>query len=522
MILLQRAYSNIFEERLFRNKANRDATRRWQMQEGGKNRIVITDKGQQQLQEAYNTSIGKGAGKGYAYGQASGPNGTRTLAERQSELLQEGRLANRPGGDSLANKGDMTDRTRNLSEKRQRELAERRNARTKPKQSQPQQPTAPAKPAAPTSAPKPQPNPSTTAKTGQKGGNLISNNMQRVKRLYTGNSKYGKAGQAAAIGITALAAGALGYGAYKAIKNKKQQQQQKSFSTGNEELDLILQEVYYSGLEDGYDYAQREFSYDDDDDDDDFPRKPKDLEDYSDYDLKHMTRGQMLDALEEEQERAKRNTKKYVKHHGEHEAKKGAERGEKRGKKAGTITGSILGGLGAGLALGSSKGPKAGLAGAAGGALVGGLLGRVIGKSSGRDSGEIEGRKKGQTRGLRYAKEDLHDSDTRAKKLARRMDDEARRKGEDADFESRIQGGIDKREEAKREAARRAAELAEKRRQEAREDRIRREKMRWEDTHRAQDREDAREARERASMSGGYTYNESRNNVRIDRNNFDW
>ena len=102
------------------------------------------------------------------------------------------------------------------------------------------------------------------------------------------------------------------------------------------------------------------------------------------------------------------------------------------------------------------------------------------------------------------------------------MDDEARRKGEDADFESRIQGQIDKREEAKREAARRAAELAEKRRQEAREDRIRREKMEWEDAHRAQDREDAREARERASMSGGYTYNESRNNTRIDRNNFDW
>lgn len=35
---------------------------------------------------------------------------------------------------------------------------------------------------------------------------------------------------------------------------------EKLFSTGNEELDAILEEVYYSGIEDGYDYAQKEFS----------------------------------------------------------------------------------------------------------------------------------------------------------------------------------------------------------------------------------------------------------------------
>ena len=35
---------------------------------------------------------------------------------------------------------------------------------------------------------------------------------------------------------------------------------EKLFSTGNDELDEILEEVYYSGLEDGYDYAQREFA----------------------------------------------------------------------------------------------------------------------------------------------------------------------------------------------------------------------------------------------------------------------
>ena len=37
------------------------------------------------------------------------------------------------------------------------------------------------------------------------------------------------------------------------------QEDEKLFSTGNEELDDILEEVYYSGLEDGYDYAQKEF-----------------------------------------------------------------------------------------------------------------------------------------------------------------------------------------------------------------------------------------------------------------------
>lgn len=38
------------------------------------------------------------------------------------------------------------------------------------------------------------------------------------------------------------------------------EEDEKLFSTGNEELDDILEEVYYSGLEDGYDYAQKEFS----------------------------------------------------------------------------------------------------------------------------------------------------------------------------------------------------------------------------------------------------------------------
>ena len=45
----------------------------------------------------------------------------------------------------------------------------------------------------------------------------------------------------------------------------------KLFSTGNNELDSLLTEVYYSGIEDGYDYAQREFADDDEEENDDRP-----------------------------------------------------------------------------------------------------------------------------------------------------------------------------------------------------------------------------------------------------------
>jgi hypothetical protein len=41
--------------------------------------------------------------------------------------------------------------------------------------------------------------------------------------------------------------------------NYYEEEDEKLFSTGNDELDDILTEVYYSGIEDGYDYAQREF-----------------------------------------------------------------------------------------------------------------------------------------------------------------------------------------------------------------------------------------------------------------------
>lgn len=44
------------------------------------------------------------------------------------------------------------------------------------------------------------------------------------------------------------------------LKNNYYEEDEKLFSTGDSELDDILEEVYYSGIEDGYDYAQREFA----------------------------------------------------------------------------------------------------------------------------------------------------------------------------------------------------------------------------------------------------------------------
>ncbi len=49
------------------------------------------------------------------------------------------------------------------------------------------------------------------------------------------------------------------------FRNNYYEEDERLFSTGNEELDDILEEVYYSGLEDGYDYAYEEREYADKD-----------------------------------------------------------------------------------------------------------------------------------------------------------------------------------------------------------------------------------------------------------------
>lgn len=44
------------------------------------------------------------------------------------------------------------------------------------------------------------------------------------------------------------------------LKNNHYEEDEKLFSTGDSELDNILEEVYYSGIESGYEYAQKEFA----------------------------------------------------------------------------------------------------------------------------------------------------------------------------------------------------------------------------------------------------------------------
>lgn len=44
------------------------------------------------------------------------------------------------------------------------------------------------------------------------------------------------------------------------FKNNYYEEDERLFSTGDEELDDLLEEVYYSGISDGYDYAQKEFT----------------------------------------------------------------------------------------------------------------------------------------------------------------------------------------------------------------------------------------------------------------------
>ena len=44
------------------------------------------------------------------------------------------------------------------------------------------------------------------------------------------------------------------------LKNNYYEEDERLFSTGDSELDDILEEVYYSGISDGYDYAQKEFA----------------------------------------------------------------------------------------------------------------------------------------------------------------------------------------------------------------------------------------------------------------------
>lgn len=84
---------------------------------------------------------------------------------------------------------------------------------------------------------------------------------------------------------------------------------EKLFSTGNDELDEILEEVYYSGIEDGYNYAQKEFARFTQDDVDSLKRM-KDSDILAERKAKHGKGKRMYNrALKEAQYQAGRRAK---------------------------------------------------------------------------------------------------------------------------------------------------------------------------------------------------------------------
>lgn len=137
------------------------------------------------------------------------------------------------------------------------------------------------------------------------------------------------------------------------------------------------------------------------------PKKLKKYKEYKDEDLDNMTRGQKLRALEEEDETAAHNTQKYV--------NKKALKWGLSGAGAGAAT------LGAIAAKTSPKGSK--LASTATAALTGTLAGGSLGTIIGAE------------RGAKKATKEGHNRDKRTTKLARRMDDRARTRGQEDDYE---------------------------------------------------------------------------------------
>lgn len=148
---------------------------------------------------------------------------------------------------------------------------------------------------------------------------------------------------------------------------------------------------------------------------------PKNLKKYernSDEDIDKMSRGQRLRALEAEDETAATNTNKYV---------------AKKIKKHAGI-------------------------GVAGGAVLGAALGkgaRAAGALTGAASGALTGVVTGSLRGAYVADKEGHNRDKRTKRLARRMDDRARKLKQEDDYEYQNNSRIKQRktEEMARTAA---------------------------------------------------------------------
>lgn len=90
---------------------------------------------------------------------------------------------------------------------------------------------------------------------GKKAGDYI------YKRALKNNAIRKAEHKAARNSVIRRGAGWLGSHSVRAFsENNNMTGKEKLFSTGNSELDNLLTEVYYSGIEDGYDYAQKEFA----------------------------------------------------------------------------------------------------------------------------------------------------------------------------------------------------------------------------------------------------------------------
>lgn len=152
------------------------------------------------------------------------------------------------------------------------------------------------------------------------------------------------------------------------------------------------------------------------------PKGLKKYKEYKDEDFDKMTKGQKIRALEEEDATARDNTNKYL-------VKK-------------VVKWAPAGALAVGIpaAIVSRKGEK----------LVNGLAGGFTGGIGGATIGAI--------RGQYFADKEGHNRDKRSLKLARRLDENARKNHLDDDFEYRVKDNIRARQAA--EDARMARDYA--------------------------------------------------------------
>ena len=197
-------------------------------------------------------------------------------------------------------------------------------------------------------------------------------------------------------------------------------------------------------------------------------RRFSDLEDYEvldDKKLKKLTENQIRMILEDERNKARRNTGRIVSKRAEEEGRKGKEEGAKRGKKRGTIAGGIIGALGGGGMGLSEYGLKGAAIGAGIGGLGGALLGRLVGKSSGAAAGYAEGRARGAAKGRKEAKEQGHDEIDVTTKNARIFDEYARKRHKKDSWEIDFRNQLKEEKRLAEEAARklREEELARRR-----------------------------------------------------------